>query len=110
MDTILFERITEWEEFLPKINMAEMEYFNWEAKADSFYSKIYLKTSGKNIEERKAQVMATDGYEEFQKILFQKKAEYLSAKRKLELIQKKYEGEYGSLKRDYIAINNRGNA
>lgn len=81
-----------------------MAYFVSEALEKSLEGELYLKSNGKTIDEKNAQVHDSDKWRDFQSNLAKKRADYREAKRLLDLKIKAYESEYLTLKIEAEAI------
>lgn len=104
VDKVLHEKLKKWHSQIEKIKPIEARYLSLEGQEKVFLAKLITLIDGKSYAERESKALASDDWKDFKEGLAAAKAEYLDAKRVLELKIKAYEAEYITFKVEAEAI------
>lgn len=104
MDQRLLERLKKIDEQIMTMRTAEGNFLYLEAHSKVLFSKLFLATPPKSIEERKALVHASQDWFDFIRAHVDAETEFLAQRRKYELKLKAYDAEHLTLKTEAPAI------
>lgn len=103
MDQRLRERLQRIDSHIETLKVLEELFLQLSAHEKVLYSSLYLTKEG-SVEQRKAEVYASEQWQEFSKGLVVAEASYLEGKRKYELKLKAFDAEYLTMKTEAPAI------
>lgn len=98
MDQRLNERLQSWSNRIESLSKAEESFLQLEASEKTLEASLFLKATGRTVEERKSRAYYTKSWDDFKKALATAKTEYNNQKRLLDLAIKAYEAEYLTFK------------
>jgi len=98
MDSRLRESLRRWQNHIDALKKIEEKFFILEASEKPTYSLLFLRSDGKNISEREANVYVHEDWQTFSEGLKRAHADYLHHKRTLEIRAKEFDAEYLSVK------------
>lgn len=104
MDKRLHDRLKKIENSIDDLRIKERRFLELSAHEKVLYAMLYLKSSGSNIEERKAKVYASDDWKDFVSGHAEAETEYHESRRRYELRLKAYDAEHLTLKTETPVI------
>ena len=94
------ESLDNWEDQIKSLYDAESNYLELKASKESLFANLFLSQSGGTIKEREQKAFASKEWGDFNRGLCVAEREYNNEKRKLKLLEKRYEARYLQYKMD----------
>lgn len=104
MDDRLRGRLEKLEEQIDTLKAVEHRFLELDASKKMLAAQLYLKTDGKNVAEREAQVFSSADWKVFITAHVEAESEFNFERRRYELRMKAFDAEYLTLKTDHSAI------
>jgi hypothetical protein len=104
MDKTLHDKLTGWHKQIETLRPLELQYLQLEGQEKALLARLTIAADGRSHAEREAKALASEDWAKFQHGLAVAKAQYLDARRILDLKVKAYEAEYLTFKVEAEAI------
>ncbi len=104
MDVRLNKKLMDIEKHLDRLRLTEEAFLFLEAHSEVLPAQLFVKAEGRSIADKEAQVYSSQAWIDFSRAHAQAKSDFNHARRQYELLLKKFDGAYLSLKTETPVI------
>lgn len=108
MDSTLAERLNKLNEQNDILSRKERIFLGLDANKKVMAAQLFLKAQGKSVAEKEAVAFSGEDWQNFVKGLAQVESEYLFERRRFDILEKAFQAEYLTMKRESDIIPKHG--